>query len=199
MYQYNPGTNRHPIPACNTLVLNFIQGVQTETTMFLKVKAKSDDITTSLTWFTDFTVSSIADLVSSVASVCKPRMLQELVLYAHGADGAFSIGDERFGGISSPKDAEARLTQLSGLHQFFGGSVGRPRLILCVCEGGKNPANLLAMSKAIMQPVFGCTGDVRPTLGFGHGWWQGDIIMADPLSLTTGVVGKIPDPPILPS
>lgn len=165
--------------------------------MFLKAKSNSDDITTWLTFGTDFTVTSVADLVSNVAAVCEPRMLQELVLYAHGVGGAFSVGPDRFGGISTPRDAEATLSRLVPLQRFFGGSVGRPRLILCVCDAGKNPANLLEVAKAIMQPVFACTSSVRPTLGVGYGWWDGDIVMADPFSLTVGTVDRIPEPPQL--
>jgi hypothetical protein len=166
-------------------------------TMFLKVKSDSDDITTFLTFGTDFSVSSIADLVTRVGKVCEPRTLQELVFYAHGVNGSFSIGTDMLGGISTPKDEEARLGRLTPLWRYFGGSVGRARLVLCICEAGKNTENLMAIAKAIGQPVFACTGEVRPTLGIGYGWWRGDIIMADPLTQTTGTVSAIPDPPVL--
>lgn len=165
--------------------------------MFLKVKALSDDFTTWVTFGTDFTVTSIDDLVKKVANACEPRTLQELVVYAHGGNGSFSIGTDRLGGIATPKDAEATLGRLVPLFKYFGGSVGRPRLILSVCEAGQNPANLLAIAEAISKPVFGCTGDVRPLCGWNYGWWQGDTIMADPFNHTTKTVSEIPPPPVL--
>ncbi len=165
--------------------------------MFLKAVNKSGDLTSFLTFGTDFEVSSITDLVAKVANVCRPRLLQELVLYAHGTNGSFSIGGDSFGGISTPRDAEATLSRLIPLSLYFGGSIGRPRLVLCICEAGRNAENLLQIAKTIGQPVFGCTGDVRPTLGIGYGYWGGDIVMADPLAMSTKTVVRIPDPPMI--
>lgn len=164
--------------------------------MFLKIIAKSTDLTSFLTSGTDFTVSSLVDMVNTVTQACPPRSLQELVLYAHGSNGAFSIGSDQLGGIATPRDEAAKLKQLEPLSPCFGGSNGRPRLILCVCEAGRNPDSLLEIAKAIGQPVFACTGYVRPTLGIGYGWWCGDILMADPISGTKTTVARIPDPPL---
>jgi hypothetical protein len=165
--------------------------------MFLKAKVQNDDFTTYVTFGTDFSVTSIADLVTKVGERCEARTLQELVLYAHGVNGSFSIGEDRLGGISSPRDAEVTRGKLAPLWRYFGGTLGRPRLVLCVCEAGKNPENLLEIAKVIGVPVFGCDGDVRPTLGIGYGWWCGPIIMADPSANTTSTVAAIPEPPVL--
>ncbi len=163
--------------------------------MFLKAKGASDDFTTFVTRGVDIVAQSAADLVAKVARLCDPGSLQELVLYAHGANGSFSIGPDTIGGMS--RDCDAALAKLAGLSSYFGGCGGRPRLILAICEAGRNPDNLVAMAKTVRQPVYACDGAVRPTLGIGLGWWGGNIIAAFPESDSTSTVRSIPAPPML--
>lgn len=165
--------------------------------MFLKVRIASSDFVTAVTLGTDFDVSSLDDLVAKVTKVCKPGMLQELVLYGHGASGQFSIGPDTFGGISTPANQTSRMEKLEKLRWFFGGSNGRPRLILCICEAGQNEKNLLAMASSMGNPVYACRGDVHPLLGYAYGWWDGDKLEASPGADAVKVVASIPDPPLI--
>jgi len=166
--------------------------------MFLKAKGVGSDITRILTLGTDFTVNSIQDLVGKVQASCDTGDLQELVLYTHGSNGSWSLGDDQVNGLLQPDAFDAVMAKFALLWPYFSGQnpTGRSRLILCICEAGRNPDLLVALATAIGEPVYACDGDVRPTLGLGYGWWWGNTIEALPDSGGRwSQVSGIPDPP----
>jgi len=168
--------------------------------MFLKAKAVGSDVTTFVTFGVDFTVNSILDLVSNVQSRCSQGELQELVLYTHGVNGSWGVGSDSVGGIMTPSQFDSIKAKFGLLWPYFSTSngTGRPRLVLCICEAGKNPDLLVALATAIGQVVYACDGDVRPILGFGLGWWCGNTIEARPENGGSwSYVKGIPDPPII--
>jgi hypothetical protein len=166
--------------------------------MFLKAKGVGSDITRFLTLGTDFTVNSIQDLVGQVQGSCNNGDLQELVLYTHGTNGSWSLGDDQVGGIMTTDQFNIAMDKFGLLWPYFSGQnpTGRSRLILCICEAGRNPDFLVALATAIGEPVYACDGDVRPTLGLGYGWWSGNTIEALPDSGGRwSQVSDIPEPP----
>lgn len=160
--------------------------------MFIRAVSKSSefDPTEFLTLFGDIQAKSVTDLINGVARLCPKGELQELSVFAHGAGGAFTIGTDHIGGITRP--GQDPLYKLAPLWDYFYSTAA---LVLCVCEGGKNEALLTEIARTINAPVFGCTGDVRPILGFPqHGWWSGRIVGAYPDGHVENP-DKIPEPP----
>jgi hypothetical protein len=139
------------------------------------------DWTLSTTIFNvDFKASGVGDLVAQTTGMCPNSDLQELVLICHGSGGVINFGSDTIGGISQPgQDPLHGLAPLSSV--FVSSATNLPRLILEVCEAGKNPNALLAIANTILHPVYACTGDVHPNLGLtDYGTWDGDTVVTYP-------------------
>jgi hypothetical protein len=171
--------------------------------MILKAKGNYDgfDWALSTTIFNvDFTVWGVSDLVAQTKANCPNNDLQELVLMCHGVGGVIYLGHDSMGGISLPgQDPLYGLAFLANV--FVSSATPSPRLVLEVCEAGKNPNALLAMASTIQHPVYACTGDVHPNCGLtDYGTWDGDTVVAYPGASDLVAVGagkQIPPTPTI--